>query len=300
MPELTKDQQDQIKAFEKKIQVLKEQQDQNLKDYAKKYSVLDGDFRELSKKVDVVSKQLSELERLKSNIEGDIASSKDKAPVIIREAKEKADDILQVAKDKAAEASVVAEKIVNDARSVQEKADVIDREASIKMEMAGELLRSAEIKEAQAAKHLAEAESRNRESEETIQSIKDQEEEINKRIEELSATKERLDSRLADVSKRERLLQESEITISDLKSKLKVEIAEAESLKDYYIQAKNSVDIEFSALREELKKQSERQVWRDKELDAGFTKLKHDQETLKRELRNVEAVKKELLSKETT
>lgn len=278
----------------KEIERLKSQQEANLADYSMKVSALDAQIKDLSAKKAVLVAEILALE-----------NDRDVAQVAIPKARKEAEEITKAAiaesKEIIEKATVSAEVTLKNAsimeenaKSIKRDADAMETDAAQKVKYANDAFNAAEIVKKETGERLAEAEKKATEASVLMQ-----------KAEAMTADAE---ARQAVIKTEEGLIIESQKSLNEQKSiLLDMDLA----LKDKYTsfdkekaviladleekrKALELKESDVSTLRDQLIKQKETNAFKNAELEAGFSKLKREQDDLKKSKLVVDNMKKEL------
>lgn len=295
MPETS----DEMNAFIAETNALMEQRAENLKEYGKKYREIDAQVKALSnERYDL----FQEVERLKGEQEA-LGAELDKV-------RNKADEILKDARTAAAESLKKAEQEIAERMEVVSAqslkimdADVISRElrdkANKDVREADQLLNEARIEKRNAEIILADAQKKMREASIIDDDAREGHAEVVRRMDALLIREEVLAAQKVALDEEKTKVGAELRRLVDLSADLQKKIADAEALIVQRDIALKEFNDSTGPLLEGLKKQSEDNAWRSRELDLGFEKLKNDQASLKKDQAKIDLMKKELMKKET-
>lgn len=279
------------------IDNLRAQQDENLKIYGEKVSVLDIQVRELESKRDAA---LYELNAIKNDKEALIKDAKAQSEKMIEEAR----SILADAKTRMEEVAktqnavdIELSKRVESVEKVREEAETVRRDANTKLKFAEEIEKRANAKLIEAESLLNSSIEKNIEAGKNLRSTEVQIESYDFMKKELEIAKKNVD--LKELYLKDRIM-ESDLLISK-HQQLISEAKEKSALLDSKLAEVESREKEIQSAHQEMKSEMIRvkqiNEMRSQELDFGFEKLKNDQASLNKEQRKVEEMKKELLKK---
>lgn len=263
---------------------------------------------EAGKRLSLIQADIDALEQKKEEILKEIVSVSDarqEAKVIVDRAKFDADQIMRAAiaekavlidnaRSEADSIIELANKIKDDAKAVKEDVDKTTELADMKLKEAENALRIAEkmrldaeivLNEANKVKDNAIIEKVKAHESLTLADVK------TKSLEELSFS---IDERIATMRSKEEALIIMEADLRTRADQLKRDQAVLESEKSAFDIAKKKEMEQIITLKDQLKVQSEDNAWRSRELDIGFELLKNKNETLNKDIKRLESLKKEL------
>ena len=278
----------------KEIEQLKSQQEANLADYSMKVAGLDAKIKSLSAKKDGLVAEILTLENDLGSAKVSVSKAKEESGQIVGDAVAEAKEIIEKS-NSAAEVTLKNASIMEEnAKSIKRDADAMESEANQKVKYANDAFDKAEIVKKQAGDILAEAEKKATEASVLMQKA----EELIKQAED----------RQAIVKTEEVFIIEAQKSLNEQKSiLLDLDLV----LKDKYVAFDNEKagimadleekrkalelkESEVATLRDQLIKQKETNSFKNAELDAGFSKLKREQDELKKSKMVVDNMKKEL------
>jgi len=282
-------------AISNEIAALKEQQKQNLEDYRVKYSKLDAEYRTLEVKKLSLTDEIKALGNKVDESKNAITVETAKASGIVSAAKADAESIVEEARVKANSLIELANEIKSDAENVLAANNAQIDDAIKREKQADEAVRKADASRLDAEIILGEA---NKKAQDAITAQANAE----KVIATAEVKRKALEAYEAELNERFKAVKEEETLLSGKKQAIKDESDALASNKKQFaddcaiavadIDAKKA---EAEQIRAGLIDQKERNKFKDAELDAGYSKLKKDQDELKKAQKVVEAVKKELV-----
>jgi len=290
---------DEIQQALETLNNIADQKQEVLKDFKAKYAEIDKQVIELESKKASLLADIKTIEQAKDEAQGIIKKANADSIETIRAAEADARNIVDKASvdansiiELAKEMKEDAENIISGAKVTADKAmnDVI--KASNALYEANKALKDAEADRAEALKTRQEAEEKMNKAQATLYAV-------NREKESIEGAQESLNDLKKD-EKRKIAVLDAEISKSfELNSALSVELAKTKAERESLEQKQKALDAEIAPLKAKLAEQADQNDWRSKELDIGFEKLKNDTDSLKKDQKKIEAMKKEILNSNT-
>jgi hypothetical protein len=286
-----------IESLAAEIQSLIGQKEEIIKQYGLKYKEIDAEYKELVAKRDEVFKEIKSAENAKIEAKRIVDAAEFKANQILSSAnneKEKTEKAIgEIAQKIILDAKILmsqAEGVMVDAREFKSSAqtDAIKAsnnlaEARVVRDNADKIFVAASQKEKNADLLITANSDFKKKLDAQSSRLDSREDSLNIREEYLKNKERELDGKTSSVTEQLRILQKQQYDCSDIEKKYSIMISEFEEQKQPLLDA--------------LKKQSEDNMWRSRELDLGFEKLKNDNQVLKSEQSKIKAIQKEILNK---
>lgn len=278
----------------KEIERLKSQQDANLADYSMKVAGLDAQIKGLASKKEGLVAEILALENDLGSAQVSVSKARNEADGIIKAAVAEAKEIIEKA-TVSAEVTIKNSSIMEEnAKAIKREADALESEANQKVKYANEAFGKAETVKKQSVDLLADAENKVNKANILWEKAEAMIEQADAKQKAVEASEQSIIEAQAKIDEQKSALLTAELLLKDKYTAFDTEKAGILADLEEKRKALELKESEVATLRDHLIKQKEINAFKNAELDAGFSKLKREQDELKKSKIVVDNMKKEL------
>lgn len=278
----------------KEIERLKSQQDANLADYSMKVAGLDAQIKGLASKKEGLVAEILALENDLGSAQVSVSKARNEADGIIKAAVAEAKEIIEKA-TVSAEVTIKNSSIMEEnAKAIKREADALESEANQKVKYANEAFGKAESVKKQSINLLADAENKVNKAYIFWEKAEAMIEQADAKQKAVEASEQSIIEAQAKIDEQKSALLTAELLLKDKYTAFDTEKAGILADLEEKRKALELKESEVATLRDHLIKQKEINAFKNAELDAGFSKLKREQDELKKSKIIVDNMKKEL------